>query len=307
MSVQSNASPDLPIGASPPRPAAAARRTYLWSVRRELWENRSIWIAPLVVVGVILVGFAFSLVGFVARFQHTQTLPLPKQAAAHAEIYDFATLAVILASMVVAVFYCLGALQGERRDRSILFWKSLPVSDLTTVLAKATIPLVVIPAVAYLLVIALRLVMLVVGAAVLAANGVDPAPLWPAVTPVTTPVLLLYAMATISLWYAPIYAWLLLVSAWARRMAFLWAFGPPFVLLLFDRIAFHGLLFHPLLKYRLTGGVEAAFTPQSHTPMSLADVDPLRFLASPGLWFGLIFAAGFLAAAVWLRRRRAPD
>jgi ABC-2 type transport system permease protein len=295
----------MPLAASA-RPLAT-RRTYLWSVRRELWENRSIWIAPLVVAGVILVGFGFSLIGFVDRFQRTGTLPLAKQAAAHAEIYDFATVVVMLASMVVAIFYCLGALQGERRDRSILFWKSLPVSDLTTVLAKATIPLVVIPAVAYGLMLALRLLMLAVSAAVLAAHGVDPAPLWAAATPATTPVLLLYALVTTSLWYAPIYAWLLLVSAWARRVAFLWAFGPPFGLLLFDAIAFHGRLFHPLIADRLIGGIKAAFTSQSHPPMGLADMDPLKFLASLGLWTGLVFAAACLAGAVWLRRRRAPD
>jgi len=306
MSVQSSATPDLSLAAPPSRPMAA-RRTYLWSVRRELWENRSIWIAPLVVVGVILVGFIFSLVRFVERFLQTAALAPAKQAAVHAEIYDFATMAVIVASMVVGVFYCLGALQGERRDRSILFWKSLPVSDLTTVLAKATIPLVVIPTVAYGLAIALRLVMLLVSALVLSANGVDPAPLWVAATPVSTPVVLLYALVTLSLWYAPIYGWLLLVSAWARRVTFLWAFGPPFGLMLFDAIAFHGQLFHPLVAYRLIGGLKAAFTPHSHQPMGLADMDPLRFLASPGLWVGLAFAAAFLAAAVWLRRRRAPD
>jgi ABC-2 type transport system permease protein len=306
MSVSSNAATDLGLGAPSPTPAAP-RRTYLWSVRRELWENRSIWIAPLIVAGVILLGFVFSLMGFVDRFLQTAALPAAKQASGHAEIYEFATMAVILVSIVVAVFYCLGALQGERRDRSILFWKSLPVSDLTTVLAKATIPLAVIPAVAYVLAIALRLVILLVSAAVLAAHGVDPAPLWSAATPASTPVVLLYGLVTISLWYAPIYAWLLLVSAWARRVAFLWAFGPPFGLLIFDRIAFHGLLFHRLLAYRLIGGVQAAFTPQSHTPMGLADMDPLRFLASPGLWTGLAAAAALLAAAVWLRRRRAPD
>ena len=47
----------------------------------------------------------------------------------------------MLTAMVVGLFYCLDALNGERRDRSILFWKSLPVSDTTAVLAKASIPL----------------------------------------------------------------------------------------------------------------------------------------------------------------------
>ena len=56
--------------------------------------------------------------------------------------YDMAAGLLMLDLLIVGVFYCLDALHGERRDRSMLFWKSLPVSDLTTVLAKASIPLV---------------------------------------------------------------------------------------------------------------------------------------------------------------------
>ena len=308
MSLGSSTMSDLPLNVSASKPAVAtARRPFYWSVRRELWENRSIYIAPLAVAGVILLGFPFSLIGFPGRFQHTQTLPLAKQVSEHAELYEFAAAMIMLGSLVVAVFYCLGALQAERRDRSILFWKSLPVSDLTTVLAKAAIPLAVLPAIAFVLVVVVRLTMLLVSSAVLAAYGTDPAPLWSAVEPLSSALALIYASVAMALWYAPIYGWLLLVSAWARRMAFLWALGPPFVLALFDAIAFHGFLFRHLLGYRLVGVEEVAFVPHSHSPLGLADLDPLRFLATPGLWFGLVFAAGCLAAAVWLRRRRAPD
>ncbi len=59
--------------------------------------------------------------------------------------YTFAAGCIMATAFIVGVFYCLDALHGERRDRSILFWKSLPVSDLTTVLSKASIPLVVLP------------------------------------------------------------------------------------------------------------------------------------------------------------------
>ena len=58
------------------------------------------------------------------------------------------------------MFYCLDALYGERRDRSILFWKSLPVSDLTTVLSKASIPIVVLPLLTFAVTVATQLIML---------------------------------------------------------------------------------------------------------------------------------------------------
>jgi hypothetical protein len=116
-----------------------------WSLRRELWENRSIYIAPIAVAALIPVGFLISMtllpdrmpavVGFKPLQQH---VPFEQQ-------ISFAALLIMLTTFLVAVFYCLDALQSERRDRSILFWKSLPVSDLMTVLSKASIPLLVIP------------------------------------------------------------------------------------------------------------------------------------------------------------------
>ena len=66
----------------------------------------------------------------------------------------------MLTAFLVGVFYCLDALHGERRDRSILFWKSLPVSDLTTVLAKASVPCRVLPPRAFALALATQLMLL---------------------------------------------------------------------------------------------------------------------------------------------------
>ena len=84
------------------------------------------------------------------------------------------------AAFVVGVFYCLDALHGERRDRSILFWKSLPVSDLTTVLSKASIPLVILPLITFAIVIATQLIMLLLSSAAMLISGLSataPAPL----------------------------------------------------------------------------------------------------------------------------------
>src|SRR5206468_5595092 len=88
-------------------------------------------------------------------------LPEPSEARAAIEApYDVAAMMLIFTAFIVGVFYCLDALHGERRDRSILFWKSLPVSDLTTLLSKVTIPLVALPLVTFAIVVATQLVML---------------------------------------------------------------------------------------------------------------------------------------------------
>src|SRR5437762_11172070 len=74
--------------------------------------------------------------------------------------YDVAAMMLIFTAFIVGVFYCLDALHSERRDRSILFWKSLPVSDLTTVLSKATIPLVVLPVIIFAIIVLVQFLML---------------------------------------------------------------------------------------------------------------------------------------------------
>src|SRR5882757_2323567 len=118
-------------------------RPMYWSVRRELWENRSLYLAPLIVAAVFLLGFLISMIHLRERSRALLLLDPAQQRAAMEKPYDILAMLLILTVVLVGVFYCLDALHGERRDRSILFWKSLPVSDLTTVLSKASVPLVI--------------------------------------------------------------------------------------------------------------------------------------------------------------------
>ena len=213
---------------------------------------------------------------------------------------------ILVTVFIVGVFYCLDALHGERRDRSILFWKSLPVSDLTTVLSKASVPLVVLPLIAFAIIVATQADMLLLSNAILRMNGLSPA------TPDQLPLLqrssvLLYGLVTLALWHAPIYAWLLLVSGWARRAVFLWAFLPPLLIAGLEKTALGTSYFGSMLRYRLMGHMETAFAPGADWRIdSMAQLTPTRFLSTPGLWVGLLFAAGFLAAAVHLRRDQGP-
>src|SRR2546429_6634193 len=129
-------------------------------MRREVWENRSIYIVPLIVAAVQVFGFAISTIGLADRRRAVLLLDPAHQRAAIEQPYDLAAMMMIFIVFIVGVFYCLDALHSERRDRSILFWKSLPVSDLTTVLSKATIPLVVLPLIAFAAIVGLHLIML---------------------------------------------------------------------------------------------------------------------------------------------------
>jgi ABC-2 type transport system permease protein len=216
---------------------------------------------------------------------------------------------MMLTTILVSVFYCVDALYSERRDRSILFWKSLPVSDVTAVLAKITIPLIIVPLLSFALAVGMQVFMMVVSSVVLLGSGLPVAPLWSQLPVFQMSALLLYHLLTAhTLWPAPIYAWFLLVSGWARRAPFLWAVLPMVAIAGLEAIVFHTSHFAVLVGYRFIGANAPADMGQRGVfPTNpMAHIMPARFLMSPGLWIGLAITAIFLYAAVRLRRYRAP-
>ena len=310
MNTPSNAVGESVAGSQTIAPATmSVTRHMYWSVRRELWENRSIYIAPLAVAAVVMVGFLISLIGLPRSVRALPALDPAHQREAVAMPYDFAAGLIMGTALIVGVVYSLEALHGERRDRSILFWKSLPVSDLTTVLSKASIPLVVLPLLAFAITVTLQLIMLLLSSAVLLGNGLSAAPLWTQLSLFQMSLMLLYHLLTVhSLWHAPFYGWLLLVSGWARRAPFLWAVLPVLAICVVEKIAFNTSHFAALLGDRFAGGPEAvALTGASRFPIEPGmQLTPAHFLSSPGLWIGLGVTAALLAAAVRLRRYRGP-
>ena len=309
MNTASNAVPEYPVGSQASAPAAmSTARVFYWSVRRELWEHRSIYVAPLAVAALILAGFFISTVHLADRMRAALALSPMQQTEAIQQPYTFAALLMMASFFIVALFYSLDALYGERRDRSILFWKSMPVSDLMTVLAKASVPILILPLLTFTLTIATQGIMALLSTVVLRANGLSAATLWSHLPlPQMSLMLLDHLVGVHGLWYAPIYCWLLLVSAWARRAPFLWAVLPLFAMGIVERIAFNTAYLSALLQYRLLGGPEGmAFDAGSMSTDPLANLNPVHFLLSPGMWIGFVFAAAFLFAAARLRRSRGP-
>jgi ABC-2 type transport system permease protein len=310
MNTPSNAIAESPLASPVGAPVAlSATRPLYWSLRREMWENRSVYIAPLIVAAVVLFGLVIAAIRLAPGAPRFSTMDPARQSDLLAAAYGAAAIPITLTVLIVGVFYCLGALHNERRDRSILFWKSLPVSDLVTVLSKASIPLAVLPLVSFAIIVATRLIMLLLGTAVLLVDGQSAAALWARPPWLQMSLIPLYGASVLALWHAPIYGWLLLVSGWARRAPFLWAFLPPLALCVFEKIAFNTSYFASMLGYRVSGSDAAAFAvnaPGKDIVYRLAQLDPVKFLESPDLWIGLAVAAAFLAAAVWQRRYRQP-
>src|SRR5438552_7753873 len=303
MNTQSTAmtEPTVPPKGTAPAAVSAARAMY-WSIRRELWENRSIYIAPLIAAVVFLFGFVINTFSM-RRSIAASPLDPAQQHDLLATRYELSGALIMGTALIVGIFYSLDALYGERRDRSILFWKSLPVSDLTAVLSKLTIPVVILPLLSFAISLATQFIMLLLSSVILAGSGVNIAALWTEVSFFHVPVVPLYHLLTVhGLWYVPFYGWLLFVSAWAPRGPFIWAFLPPFVISGLEKVAFNTTHFLALLQDRLVGPGDA-MAPHSAPNDFMATLAPqLHFFSTPGLWIGLALAAVFLFVAVRLRR-----
>ena len=308
MTIQTDAVSSFEGNVAVPVAIPFSRRFY-WSLQRELWENRSLYLAPLAVAALFLLAFlighnphAHVHIGFSPNTMEGQGPQVFEQP------YTIVALLLMGTTFLVALFYCLEALHGERRDRSILFWKSLPVSDTTTVLAKASIPILILPLITFATVLATQCIMLLLSSAVMLVRGQNVADLWSHLPLWQMSLMLFFHMVAVhGLWYAPFYGWLLLVSAWARRAPLLWAVLPPAVVGVIEKIAFNTSHFAALLGFRFGGGSDGV--PFTVGPMSMGVLtasDVFRFFTDPSLWTGLALTAVFLAAAIRLRRYREP-
>jgi ABC-2 type transport system permease protein len=302
-------------------PATAPRETrpFYWSVRRELWENRSLFIAPLVAGGIALIALILNAMHLKEGMQMLTALDADRQRAIVNGIYGGIAFLITWVMSITAFFYLLDALQGERKDRSVLFWKSMPVSDTTTVLSKVFTALAVAPVIVVAVTIATQIVVLLLASVILMIGGGNPAPIWSNLQLFQLMVALIFGQIAVVLWYAPIAAWLLLVSAWAKRVPILWAVMTPVALLLFERVAIGTHYVQDMLAYRFRDGLKVMFAPRGalaitdrgvnpmEMPKRVFDVlDPVAFFSNPWLWVGLLVAAGFIAAAIWMRRYREP-
>jgi ABC-2 type transport system permease protein len=233
------------------------------------------------------------------------------------------TIPLFLSTAVMLLFYLLSSLYDERKDRSILFWKSLPVSDAATVLSKLLVATVVVPLGIFLVWVVTSLLYTAVWDMRLAMGFVAGPPFaWDIVAWLKVDALILTFVVMSSLWYAPVIAYLMLVSAWARRNPFLWAVLPPLILAVLERITFDSTHLGHLFGARMAGvltsfGVsdpqgEAFKSAMLHTPFgdlvsipSVFDlIDYRRLFANFELWAGVAVAVVFVYVAIRMRRYR---
>jgi ABC-2 type transport system permease protein len=286
-------------------------------VRREFWEHRALWIAPLLVAVLLLLAVAT-----LGRIQFYFS-PVRPGAVPSFQLMLFGWgIPFYLATGVVVVVYLLDCLYGERRDRSILFWRSMPISDMQTVFAKLLTGLVIVPLGAYVLAAVTSL--LATGILALRhdvfVNG-QAAPAWNTGLWLHTQLTMLYGITTLLLWYAPYATYLMLASVWARRSPYAWAFVPPVLLAMFEHMLFGtnyvGQVvqrgFELVLRLAFNLDMQLRFNfgyvgPQAATPLAgragAAGGGPWQLLYGPQLWVGLLAAALMLVLVIRLRRYR---
>ncbi len=310
-----------------------------WLLKREFWEHKGgfFW-APIVVSVIVTVITAFTiLVGVTQGVKSTIVINgetvtnlaerfSPEQKATAVEhlasTYMVSAVPLLFVLSFTVFFYCLSALFDERKDRSVLFWKSLPVTDGATVLSKVAVALCLAPLITLGLAIMLAIVnltFLTIGAG---AAGVNIAGELVGSTSLYMAPLQIAALFPIYvLWALPTVGWLLMVGAWARSKPFLWAVGAP--LLAMGLIAWFNKMFSfgwqlEWFWLNIVGRGLLSLTPGSWFVLSGENIavpggmqEPQMNslvtlswaqLATPNLWIGVTVGAAMIYAAIRLRR-----
>ena len=310
-----------------------------WLLKREFWEHKGgfFW-APIVVSVIVTVITAFTiLVGVTQGVKSTIVINgetvtnlaerfSPEQKATAVEhlasTYMVSAVPLLFVLSFTVFFYCLSALFDERKDRSVLFWKSLPVTDGATVLSKVAVALCLAPLITLGLAIMLAIVnltFLTIGAG---AAGVNIAgELLGSTSLYMAPLQIAALFPIYVLWALPTVGWLLMVGAWARSKPFLWAVGAP--LLAMGLIAWFNKMFSfgwqlEWFWLNIVGRGLLSLTPGSWFVLSGENIavpggmqEPQMNslvtlswaqLATPNLWIGVTVGAAMIYAAIRLRR-----
>lgn len=323
-----------------PGGAGSSVSTFVALLKREYWEHRGgFWSAQfwtsIVLLGFVvlsmLVGEAFrmNLLGNVDVGTLASTLREigPAEAAQFRKGLEIGLWGLsIINQMVlyfVVLFYCINTLYDERKDRSILFWKSLPATDTQTVLSKLVTALLVAPVIAIVATMMLHVGFLLLVGLYAALHGVNPLPyLW---QPVLLAKIWLQMLAMIPvhmLWAVPGIAWLLLASSWSRRAPFVWAILIPILagvaygmVETAVRLAAPSRWFWEHIVGRIfsspgTMALRPWAWSEGNGPMNNPFAQAVSWermqaiLSAPETWIGLVIGAVLLAGAIWLRRYR---
>ena len=301
-------------------------RHYLALIKRELWEHRAIFVTPIAIASIVTLGTLMALM-LAGEFRQELDLAIFGAQNVVGEVERRAFLTAffggtswlfLLGLGILSIFYALDSLYAERKDKSILFWRSLPVTDAETVLSKLLTAAFVIPAVAIAGIIVTHLVNLVIMSIWIASKGGSAGVLvWgsvPFFDNWMATILVIYASA---IWMSPFLGWFLFVSAWTKRSPFMVAFLPLVLIPLIEGIFLRSSHFAEAVWGRgaqiplFQAGIDVeGFFDEDNIQLSeemislLAHIDLGRFFSSIDTWIGIIVCGLLTTAAIYVRRYR---
>lgn len=294
-------------------------------IRRELWEHRALYFVPAVLGLLIVLGEMTGQAAVSAFGMHIDLALLG--ASTIGEFVRGAIISTLMAILagffifvmaVVAIFYSLDSLHAERKDNSILFWRSMPVTDAETVISKLLTALVVIPLITFVFIAITHLLVLLVSSVWVGMRGANAWHLiWSAVPLLDNWAATFIVMFALTLWLSPFVGWFLLVSAYAKRSPISMAVLPIIVLPMLERAIFKSTFLFDAI-YARTGDIpigrnidfgaffnqEMLTTARDSSLSLMSMIDLGRFLAAPGLWPGLLVCGLFVTGAIYVRRFR---
>jgi ABC-2 type transport system permease protein len=274
-------------------------------IRREFWEHRLMLVlAPLVLCVIYLI---LCVLAGTTMSVHMPTLGSDEPPTATALLIVMHTMFTVLLYLlmaVVAFFYLCDCLYAERKDRSILFWKSLPVSDALTVLSKLLVALIAIPAVVYVLSFLTNIIAFAIFKVMFhAAAPPSIAAEWSVGGWLRLNGYLIVDILVLALWFAPVAAYQLLISAFVPRGPFVFTLLPPLALIFGERLFFGTWHIGGFVLHRL-GAVQLG----PHTGRGLEGfidaLNALPLLQRLDLWMGVLVAAALLVLTIRIRRHR---
>jgi len=301
-------------------------KTFQALIKREYWEHRgamlitplsiAAFFAVLMLLGIFNNNVTFSTNDFqINFFEH-----LPKMAEkfdnanfeeqtkiVHAGLYT-PMIFFGFVMLVISFFYTLGSLYDERKDRSILFWKSLPISDTSTVLSKFVAVCVLVPVLYFAVIVLFQLYILLFATVAAWFSGSSGISFWAASNLLSVIFNTLMTLIVVSLWLAPIWAWLMFASSWAKKVAFIWGTLPILLISIAEGYLFRSSNFIDMVGERIGNG----FVILSYNTKILFDDHKFdigtgnwyQTFGNMEFWIGLIVSAVFLAGAIYTRRHR---
>jgi ABC-2 type transport system permease protein len=291
------------------------------SIKKEVWEfNKLLFWVPVIIIVMMVAAPLLQLMiiedyqwnGIVNKLTQLQNQPIVEELGQ----VSFAAISglfmpFMMVAFLVQLYFFLVCLFDERRDMSVYFWRSMPVSDATTIASKLLTGVLVIPGIfmiAATVTLVLILVLAFIGCLVLSsAYDISLWHVWGGLDIFSNVVLVCLSLIPFALWLFPLFAWLMLTSMFANKAPFLWATLPVITLILVEAFVVHyfnldSSFFRQILMDYF--GINEVTIHHSFSHESAMRLMPFKVIMSKVSVVGLAVGAGLMYLTYWLRVNR---